>query len=357
MGEGRNENLPLTSIRGVAALWVAAGHVAPAMIGIQGPFVAASFTAVDLFFILSGMILATVHANLGLAGIPRFAAKRILRIYPMCFVALTLLLCVLLYPHVSFKWFRQSMDWRLAGSYLLVGAFVDLRTAGNPPAWSAGVEMACYAAFPLAICAIRSLNLFWRAVWLAAAAALSWWIWDDAIAGTLGLGAVARGFVGFGIGMALWALKQRLALGWRAATAFELAGAGELVVAVALGWYDFYTFFSAALLFGLQYDAGPLARVLRNRALLWLGKISFSLYLLHYPLAVAADKFAPMPPGNGWPQAARCAIWLVALLALSSVTYLSVEKPFQALAAWRPGSFRIPYVPTGRRLIRLFLSP
>ena len=184
----------MTSIRGVAALWVASGHAFPGMFGPQSRFVTGSYTAVDLFFILSGMILATIHADLGVADLPRFALKRLLRIYPMCFFALTFLICVVLYPHVKATVVLAQYGFEAGGPIFAVrrlcrsedGALIH-------PAWSAGIEMVCYSVFPFALWTLRRLNLTWLAVWFAACAVMSWWIWHDGIASTIGWGALARG--------------------------------------------------------------------------------------------------------------------------------------------------------------------
>lgn len=331
---GTAENLPLTSIRGIAALWVAASHYVPSALGTHNRFIDSRFTAIDMFFILSGMTLSTAHARLRWWGVGRFFLKRCLRIYPMCFVALTVLLCVILYPKVNAPWFWNNMNPQLEGSYLLLGAFIDLHTAGNPPSWSAGIEMACYVAFPVALFALRRLPTWGRVAWLAASAIFSWCIWANGIASTIGPGALARGVAGFGAGMAIWAINDEVRMPAAAIVTAEIAGVAGLILAIDQGWSSYFPMFSAILLGGLWWDAGPIAGFLRIGWCVWLGRISFSVYLMHYPLLVAVDKFYPADPGSDWPQIAWFAGIIGAVLALSSFTYLTIERPFLRLGRW-----------------------
>jgi hypothetical protein len=138
------------------------------------------------------------------------------------------------------------------------------------------------------------------------------------------------------------------------ARAFELGGGALLAVlaprvprpaqwllglsgAVTLGWavatMDDSTPFPgwqaavpvAATVALLAARKGPVAWVLSLPPLRWLGDISFSLYLWHWPFLVLGE---PMLPDD-WSHADRVSLLLVLALAASVASYLLVERTFQ----------------------------
>jgi peptidoglycan/LPS O-acetylase OafA/YrhL len=88
---------------------------------------------------------------------------------------------------------------------------------------------------------------------------------------------------------------------------------------------------STFVLAGLTFGAGLAFRHVRwPRALTWLGLISFSVYLLHPLLIEAYHHFSWTRLHHPfWLQVLLAAAFLAVLLAISSVTYLLVERPMQ----------------------------
>jgi len=318
-----HENRPLTSIRGFAAFWVVLHHLVPAALSASIVF-RLGYRAVDLFFTLSGIIICAVYRDFRWRDLGRFWLKRVCRIYPLHVVALSALILIVIWP----RWdvWPQLVTWRVAGSYALLQAFIDLRTAANPPAWSAGVELVCYLAFPPAILALRKpLPLSAILALTLAAAVAEYWTVATYLGDAFGPGAVLRGICGFGLGMALWRLFQRVCAYAALATAAEVIGLAGMALTVAFNWPAIIPLFSALLLFGLLFDHGPLARALRHEWCVWLGRISFSLYLMHIPLMDAADRVFPAASGaTTW---VRVAVLSVCLLVVSTLTYLLIEQP------------------------------
>ena len=88
---------------------------------------------------------------------------------------------------------------------------------------------------------------------------------------------------------------------------------------------------SAFALAGLTFGVGLAFRHVRwPRTLTWLGLISFSVYLLHPLLIEAYHHFSWTRLHHPfWLQVLLAAAFLAVLLAISSVTYLLVERPMQ----------------------------
>ena len=115
---------------------------------------------------------------------------------------------------------------------------------------------------------------------------------------------------------------------------------------------------SAFLLAGLTFAAGLAFRHLRwPRALTWLGLISYSLYLLHPLVIEVYHHFWTRRASTPSRLQVLLAAGLVAvMIAVSSLTYLSVERPTQGLGRrvgrWldaRFGPDRIPAAAPARQ--------
>jgi peptidoglycan/LPS O-acetylase OafA/YrhL len=114
---------------------------------------------------------------------------------------------------------------------------------------------------------------------------------------------------------------------------------------------------SAFGLAGLTFAAGLAFRHVRwPRALTWLGLISYSLYLLHPLVIEVYHHFYPSRQHTFAVQVLIAAGLVAVMIAVSSVTYLAVERPAQGLGrrvgGWldtRYGADRIPAPEPARR--------
>ncbi|MGB8861075.1 MAG: acyltransferase family protein [Ilumatobacteraceae bacterium] len=86
---------------------------------------------------------------------------------------------------------------------------------------------------------------------------------------------------------------------------------------------------SAALILGLQAQ-GPARRLLATRPLVGLGKISYGVYLYHWPVYVLVER-------RGWvlPVGASLSIKCVITLVVAIASYYLIERPIRT-ASWMP---------------------
>ena len=262
--------------------------------------------AVGIFFVLSGFVLALPFAENAYPGYAGFAIRRFCRIYIP--YAAAILLSLLLYntaatgpvPEAS-AWFNGFWAHPVTSDVLRDHALMLGRDNTNfldPVVWSLVHEMRISLIFPLLVYAVWSLGVIVPLV----AVTVSYIV--------LKLGAGAMGFDGtttigslvetvgtiplfvLGIGMARHLHSIRGILGrlgpWRVRMLMVL---GLLLVWVDVGvqkphFRDVTIGLGAALIIAAALSNSPSAPF-RARPLLWLGKVSYSLYLVHLPLLLA----------------------------------------------------------------------
>lgn len=281
----------LTGVRGVAACvvavfhmnyWFYAGGWDPYGPGIVlATMFRAGYLGVDLFFALSGYVIASAYLEAfrrpSLGTYTQFMIRRFARVWPL-HVATMLL-------YVGAPACRAPGD--LLGNLLMVQAWGLIgHITCNEPSWSISCEWFAYLAFPgLAWLLLRSEQR-WAALAIAAAGlgglgALTWMSRDNSLDVTFSMG-LARAACGFTIGAALC----RGFSGVRPHVAFDacgvlliavigglaMAGASDLLVAGLFG----------PLVLCIALAAGPLRAVLGAPPVVWLGEISYSLYLWHH---------------------------------------------------------------------------
>ena len=344
---GHQEQKPLTSIRGIAALWVVGSHLA----GPLQPMLPAwlytalhvGYMAVDVFFVLSGFILALVYRHLIVAQIPMFFAKRLARVYPLNIVLTTVMAAFAaagIPPGIWQHW--RTLPW----FYTMMEAFIpEPVMAWILTSWSVGIEVLCYLSFPVLLLAFRRLPLVPLLAVVGVAVAAEYWVQTRYLAMFFSVGALIRGMGGFGLGVALGLLAPRL----RRPSAV-LVSVGEVLcvaafgVAVAWDVLRFLPFAAAGLILLLYFGNGAVARGLHGRFFFWQGQISYSVYMLHGPLladwmhygdlfgAWVLNPFAlarHMPTG----AAVLCsAVPFVAVISLlATLTWRFVEQPGRRL--------------------------
>ena len=130
--------VPLTSLRGLAAFAVMAFHFTPMMAGFS--LFSRGFLGVDLFFLLSGFILAHVYS--GRLRLGPFLSARFSRTYPLHLFTIALLLPAL---GRGEAFSATALACNLSMTQVLCGGPLSW----NPVSWSLSAEWISYLAFPL----------------------------------------------------------------------------------------------------------------------------------------------------------------------------------------------------------------
>jgi peptidoglycan/LPS O-acetylase OafA/YrhL len=306
--------------------------------------------AVILFFVLSGFVLAvSLEAGIRYRD---FIIRRFCRIY-LPFAA-SIVLAAALYSAIPeggvpgfSAWFHRAapVTWtELAGHFLMVGDFQGSYL--NRVIWSLAYELRISLVFPL-IMWVTYRYPTWRV--LAASTGLA--LLAYAALRSMGYGprdlhfssSFASGLLMtvhfslyFVMGAALAKHRQRL-IGM-AASYTPLVRFGILVVSgvVLLGANMFITditlgIFSAVLIVLVLAGGGLTNGIFLSRPALFLGRVSYSLYLVHMPIffVLAHTMF-----NGGLPRDLVWIVWPAAALAAAAIAYHLVEHPSHRLGRW-----------------------
>jgi peptidoglycan/LPS O-acetylase OafA/YrhL len=253
-------------------------------------------TAVMLFFIVSGF---AIHYPYAASRRPfawrEYAIRRVCRIYPP-YLAAVVLTMVAERVAGAIANAAMSSPATVAATIAMAQNYAGSggQMAGNPVFWSLPVEMELYLAYPVLLwCWTRvgtpRMLAGVAAVSIAAAAALlAGYQWPT--------GNFAKYWI-------IWVSGAALAEGARAGTLprwrpwYHALWAGGLGVAVAarlagvpsgIEHFIWAGLFLLLMLWGLTRPAAPALHPAVRKATLFLSQISYSLYLVHYPLLLVA---------------------------------------------------------------------
>ena len=335
------------------------------------PDVPGGFLGVDVFFVLSGFLITSLlldelgrRGRIALAG---FWIRRARRLLPALIVmVLAVVVARTLFPAEATTTLRDdavaAFFW--VANWAFVAQKTDYFSQGSPPSplqhtWSLGVEEQYYLFWPLLVIAVAAAfgaRARWGVFALATVGAVG-----SAVAAILLASDAEVNRVYFGsdtrvqallVGAAAAALLVRdwsvLTTGgtlirtrWRRWAAGALSVLG-LVMLAALTHYatgsarDFRTgllivvALAAVLVVApVALDqGGPVARALAWRPLVWLGAISYGVYLWHWPIFLALN--GERTGWSGWRLfALRCAV----TVAVAAASWWLLEQPIRR---WRP---------------------
>jgi peptidoglycan/LPS O-acetylase OafA/YrhL len=316
----------LDGIRGLAVLTVMASHWLPDLLP-------GGWLAVDIFFVLSGYLITRLlldeFARDNQINLLRFYAGRAARLMPAFWCLLAFMLVAIVVAH-----HRQAMihSWLMSATYLM-NWNIALQWGSADylgHTWSLAAQEQFYILWPIAFLFIRARQpLAWIGATLAVAVAWRFYLvqhqapevrlYDgfDTHADPLLMGC-AMAFPKVAEG--LRAILCRLRFVWLAVVAIMCAWLfippeDVQVLGVTLAGLLAMAFITVA-------TQGTLRQFLTQKPLMFTGKISYGLYLWHYPLL---GLLANRMPGAS-PLLALIVSYLLAVLS-----YFTVEKYFRHL--------------------------
>ena len=345
----------LTPLRGIAALWVVVFHYCWHFPSIHPDrytgVVYKGYLAVDLFFMLSGFVISHVYREAFARRVTSrryrdFLKARVARIYPLHLTVLLLFVVTALGERaVTFARGGSLGPIPLVGERSIGAFFANLlmlqgiwarELSWNDPAWSISLEFLAYLLFPLLF------PWLWRAapavkagaggLFLIVLGGLAYSTGDDFNQWN-GIGAILRCLPEFLIGSLLYSAYRSGAFSSVLASDVALL-TGTLLLCTLLHFagpdFTIVPLFALLILTAVS-NQGRVAPLLNSVPLLWLGNISYSLYLFHwFVLFVTMEAIQTRPetdiakfsPQLSW---AMMIVMLAASLVLATLSYRFVE--------------------------------
>ncbi|BBC70963.1 acyltransferase [Altererythrobacter sp. B11] len=328
----------IDGLRALAVLSVVFYHA-----GFRG--FSGGYVGVDIFFVISGYLITGIivrDLEVSRHTIARFYRRRVLRIFPALFfvtLVTTALAAIFLLPSELERYARSLAAATLFGSNVLFygeSGYFDAASEVKPllHTWSLAIEEQFYIIWPLALAwvgatRLRRLRLLVWTVTAASLVAAIVMVSRDREAAFYLLPSRAWEL---GIGGVIATLPRRPLPRWLDEV---LAAAGGLAILLCVWKYNVLTTFpgltavpvcggAALIILTGTHRATLVSRILSLRPAIFVGKISYSLYLWHWPVLVFAA--VSLLPGS------RMTINLAAVALSFVLAFLSwrfVETPFR----------------------------
>jgi peptidoglycan/LPS O-acetylase OafA/YrhL len=332
----------IDGLRAVAVLAVVLHHLSASL-------VPGGYVGVDVFFVISGYLITRIisrEMEEGTFTFARFYERRARRIFPALFAMLAVTLVggyFLLLPSDYSATLRGALGTLFFSSNIVfwrdmaAGYFAATDAGLNPllHTWSLAVEEQFYVFFPFLLLLCFRFFLRHIVLILIGCAVVS-------LAGAALLVQSKSVAVFFLSPFRAWELLAGSLLAFNAVPVVRsralreaIAGAGLLVIVAVCFLYDSKTTFpglaalapvlgAAAIMHAGTSGLTLVGRLLQWRPVVYIGLISYSLYLWHWPLivlvryAMGMESITPYIP-----------VLLAASLALGSLSYHFIEQPFR----------------------------
>ena len=297
--------------RGPGAIAIALAHIGIATDAISSRYIFPLALLVDLFFVISGLVIAQAYATklTRASNIPEYVIRRFGRIWPMQaatlavlvgYEALKALLEALGLAHFSSPAFSRDGISTLSSiptNLLLVQSLGPHdRWTWNYPSWSLSVEFVTYIAFALFCLFTPHLRRALSIATVAASIAVLVLVAPYGMFSTFDYG-IFRCLAGFFAGTLCFETAERWPLPRvRYPTLVEVAAVALIGLWLCTAAYSLFGF-AAPILFGLFVlvflgEGGLVSRLLKSRVLQVLADLSFSIYMVHSLVLTALLAFA-----------------------------------------------------------------
>ena len=344
-----NNQLPaLTSLRGIAAIFILLHHVSiyffPEIGKLTGqftPFFRKSYLWVDFFFMLSGFTLMHVYSEtfetaFSSKKYKAFMISRFVRIYPLhlllllCFVGLA---CFQTVYHAGPGFTGHQSFFSLVTNLTLLQSIHY--SSWNEPAWAISAQWLLYFLVPFMIFRLQKAS---RAIDLAAVALsfcaifiLNAWVGHLDFVGWKSLVRCAAEMM---TGILVYKYRSQF-MGSRYFTAGNLTVGLMIIVLILISLPINHAVTVCIFPFLIAgASVSPASSVLNSPFLIFLGTISYSLYMIHWFFIVLFNTLSTFMTGNAlhmnltpWQIWTLLIAFIIFNIIIASLCYKHIEQP------------------------------
>ena len=349
----------LTGLRGIAAIVVFFAHTRETLenrgLTLHVPTLVerlflSSGRQVDIFFVLSGFILALIYRDWFAVSVTReayggFLKRRFARIYPL---HVFMLLLVIAFVYAAHAFHARTINGlerydisSLPAYFLLVQAWGFLGTDPghwNRPSWSVSIEALAYLIFPLYIFLTSKLEKSRPWALFIAVACFGFLLNASTSWGLAGYPGLARGLSEFMLGCATAGFCGSQVDSWLQSRLGSILAFTALVICFALTPDTGFVIavFTAPLLLALCGNNAAV-KLFSNRPVFFLGEISYSIYLGHFLFSTISYRLISIPWMKTGPLQLVAGILFINLFVLcaATLTYFAIERPGRDLLRGR----------------------
>lgn len=315
------------------------------------PYFRSGGTGVDVFFVLSGFLITTIliteHARTGAINFRNFYARRFLRLAPALFLACTIVAVGMPVFENRFPGTEVALSLSYTANWAI--ALYDYHLTWLNHCWSLAIEEQFYLIWPLVIIALeRSIRSPRTKILLLIASAVT-----IAIYRATNVGNYTDNRINFGLDTRMDTLMVGAALAYfvqmlpgrrvsdgvskclgRAMAPIGLTGIFLVINIVTwyspwMGWIGYVLVAGAAMFVIADLVVGRhslLARPLACRPMVFVGRISYGLYLYHLPVYYMVEHVIPEET-----LVIRLTYKVVISVAVAAASYYLMERRFLRL--------------------------
>ena len=310
-------------------------------------FIPGGFIGVDIFFALSGFLITSIiYPNIlqKTFSFSNFYKRRARRLLPasMAMTFITVLTFSLFYPPdlfaivadsalASLAFISNIYFWQTTGYFSPSLGFQPLLHT-----WSLSVEEQFYFIFPLTLFILCSVTIFRKSVFtlLSIACGLSLLlavIYAPTNLSFIGFYVLPTRFYEMGLGALLAILLCHNPNIFKTTKLFRECGLFMIVLSLFFytkklsfpSFYPLLPIIGTLLIIADNRQKGLIFKFFTFKPFVWIGLLSYSLYLWHWPLWVALKWFVSEPSSG------IVFIYFITLFIVSSLSYYFIENPMR----------------------------
>lgn len=339
----------IDSLRALAVMLVILYHSGLEVLG--GHIARSGYLGVDVFFVISGFLITRLIMSelqeTGTLSFAKFYTRRARRILPSLFAVVvgTLFISWVLSPPSTSIIVAQS---GLASIFSISNIFWQNFTSSysSPDSqfqpllhtWSLGIEEQFYLALPLILFvtyrstkSVRSVQIVLA---LTAVVSFAFWVFMGGTSPAISFySTFARAWeLAFGAVLATYMVSSKSINASMATLLIRLLGLIALLVAIfaidgtpeSPSVLNLVAVLATGLIILTPSPESKLEKIFTNRITIWIGGLSYSLYLVHFPLIAFWRQV------DSSPQVMTRVIWIIGTFGLGYLLHRFVEQPMRS---------------------------